>query len=67
MTAYSDLIVRRSLGETISELTYGVHKDEQGNDYVVKQEELLLYSTLASAGYLVDILPIRESGYRLAL
>ncbi|KAG8909485.1 hypothetical protein FRC00_010001 [Tulasnella sp. 408] len=50
--------LRTSLGETISELTYGVHKDDQGNDYVVKQEELLVYSTLASAGYLVDILPL---------
>ncbi|KAG9042591.1 hypothetical protein FS837_010671 [Tulasnella sp. UAMH 9824] len=49
--------LKRSLGETISELTYGAYNDGQGNDYVVKQQELLEYSTLASAGYLVDLFP----------
>ncbi|KAG8984157.1 hypothetical protein FRB90_005510, partial [Tulasnella sp. 427] len=50
--------LKRSIGETISELTYGVHKDDRGNDYVDKQEELLVYSKLAAAGYLVDLFPI---------
>ncbi|KAG9043860.1 hypothetical protein FS837_009051 [Tulasnella sp. UAMH 9824] len=50
--------LKRSLGEMISNLTYGAHKDDQGNDYVAKNEELLEYSTLASAGYLVDLFPL---------
>lgn len=45
----------RSLGETISTLAYGAYTDDQGNEYIAKQEELLVYSTLAWAGYLVDI------------
>ncbi|KAG8926418.1 hypothetical protein FRC00_002919 [Tulasnella sp. 408] len=49
--------LKRSLGETITELTHGAHGDDQGNDYIAEQEELLVYGTLASAGYLVDLFP----------
>ncbi|KAG9042590.1 hypothetical protein FS837_010670 [Tulasnella sp. UAMH 9824] len=49
--------LKRSLGETITELTHGAHGDDQGHDYIAEQEELLMYGTLASAGYLVDLFP----------
>lgn len=57
---YPDLFVHRSLGEAITELTHGAHGDDQGNDYIAEQEELLVYGTLASAGYLVDLFPACE-------
>lgn len=50
-----------------STLANGAHGDDQGNDYFEKQEELLLYSTLAPGGHLVDLFPLGEFGLGFVL
>ncbi|KAG9048565.1 hypothetical protein FS837_012506 [Tulasnella sp. UAMH 9824] len=49
--------LKRLIGETISELTYGSLEDENGVDYVVKHDEFADYAKLAAAGYVVDLFP----------
>ncbi|KAG8924630.1 hypothetical protein FRC00_004904 [Tulasnella sp. 408] len=49
--------LRRVLGETISELTYGALKHQDGTDYATKHEENFAYSKRAAMGYLVDLFP----------
>ncbi|KAG8941532.1 hypothetical protein FRC00_012316, partial [Tulasnella sp. 408] len=50
--------LKRVLGETIAELTYGALGDENGVDYVTKQEEFFVYTKRASMGYFVDLFPL---------
>ncbi|KIO29656.1 hypothetical protein M407DRAFT_70208 [Tulasnella calospora MUT 4182] len=55
------LSLKRLIGETISELTYGSLEDENGVDYVTKHDEFAEYAKLAAAGYVVDLFPARAS------
>ncbi|KIO29658.1 glycoside hydrolase family 51 protein [Tulasnella calospora MUT 4182] len=50
--------LRRALGETISELTHGAIKHQDGTDYVTEHEENFAYSKRAAMGYLVDLFPL---------
>lgn len=50
--------LKRLIGETISELTYGSLEDENGADYVTKHDEFAEYAKIAAAGYVVDLFPI---------
>ncbi|KAG8924631.1 hypothetical protein FRC00_004905, partial [Tulasnella sp. 408] len=50
--------LKRILGETITELTYGALQDEDGTDYVTEHNENFRYSKIAAMGYLVDLLPL---------
>ncbi|KAG8998658.1 hypothetical protein FRB90_012265 [Tulasnella sp. 427] len=52
------LNLKRSVGQTVLELTYGAYDDGQGTDYIVKQDELLECTKRIGAGYLVDIFPL---------
>ncbi|KAG8986661.1 hypothetical protein FRB90_003853 [Tulasnella sp. 427] len=52
--------LKRVLGETIAELTYGALKHEDGTDYVTKHEENFEYLKRAAFGYLVDLIPIQD-------
>ncbi|KAG8923843.1 hypothetical protein FRC00_005790, partial [Tulasnella sp. 408] len=44
--------LKRALGETITELTYGALQDEDGTDYVTEHNENFRYSKIAAMGYL---------------
>ncbi|KAG9048563.1 hypothetical protein FS837_012504 [Tulasnella sp. UAMH 9824] len=52
--------LKRVLGETISELTYGAVKHHDGTDYVAEHEKHFAYSKRAVMGYLVDLFPLRS-------
>ncbi|KAG8988333.1 hypothetical protein FRB90_002825, partial [Tulasnella sp. 427] len=50
--------LKRILGETISNLTYGAARDENGVDYVAEQEVFFGYAKRVTMGYLVDLFPL---------
>ncbi|KIO29659.1 hypothetical protein M407DRAFT_21246 [Tulasnella calospora MUT 4182] len=50
--------LKRILGETITELTYGALEDENGTDYVTEHNENLNYTVKVAMGYLVDLFPL---------
>ncbi|KAG8988322.1 hypothetical protein FRB90_002832, partial [Tulasnella sp. 427] len=52
------LNLKRILGETISNLTYGAARDENGVDYVAEQEVFFGYAKRVTMGYLVDLFPL---------
>ncbi|KAG9019039.1 hypothetical protein FRB90_006995 [Tulasnella sp. 427] len=49
--------LKRSLGEIITEISYGQYKDTEGHDYVEMHEDLITILKKTFMGYLVDLVP----------
>lgn len=47
----------RTLGEIITEISYGQYKDAEGHDYVEMHETLITILKKTFMGYLVDLVP----------
>ncbi|KAG8972266.1 hypothetical protein FRC05_010209 [Tulasnella sp. 425] len=49
--------LKRTLGEIITEISYGQYKDAEGHDYVEMHETLITILKKTFMGYLVDLVP----------